>query len=63
MSYCPWCGAPIPDQLHQVGEGLGTLFNHTITCIRCNAVTFYQDGGMENDRTIHEMLKRKEEEE
>ena len=59
MSFCPWCGAPVPDDLHEVAEGYGTLFEHTITCIRCREITRYRDGGLACDQEIEEILEKK----
>ena len=62
MTYCPWCGAPIPDELHTVQEGAATLFEHKIICIRCNEVSYFRDGWRASDKEISELLFKEEEE-
>ena len=62
MAFCPWCGAPIPDQLHRVEHTQTAYFDHMILCIRCKEKTYYQDGGLCSDEEIVRVLEEEDEE-
>lgn len=56
IAYCPWCGAPIPDELHTVSETRTTLCDHKIICVRCREVSYFQDGWQMGDEEIAKLL-------
>lgn len=62
MAFCPWCGAPIPDQLHRVEHTPTSYFDHTVICVRCSEKTFFQDGCEVSDKEIAELLNMEKKE-
>ena len=61
--FCPWCGAPIPHQLHRVEHTQTAYFDHMnmILCIRCGEKTYFLDDGLCSDKEIARVLEEEDE--
>lgn len=60
VMFCPWCGAPIPDELLNEFESVYSTHSKEIVCIRCRTKTFLWGGCEVDDTSIAHILDKEE---